>query len=67
MVVWTQSKDEALNAAKRWMAEFVDLCEKHLLLDVMRDNAKENSSKAICGYFTSIGAKNYYSACYEPW
>ncbi len=33
----------------------------------MRDNAKENSSKAICDYFTSIGVKNYYSAGYESW
>ena len=33
----------------------------------MRDNAKENSSKAICDYFTSMGVKNYYSAGYEPW
>ena len=36
----------------------------------MRNNAKENSSKAICDYFTSMGVnfvKNYYSAGYEPW
>ncbi len=41
------TKDEALNAAKRWMAEIADLGEKHPLLVVMRVNAKENSSKAI--------------------
>ena len=62
-----KTKDEALDAAKRWMAEIADLREKHPLLVVMRDNAKENSSKAICDYFTSMGVKNYYSAGYEPW
>ena len=60
-------KDEALNAAKKWMAEIADLREKHPLLVVMRYNAKENSSKAICDYFTSMGVKNYYSAGYELW
>ena len=62
-----KTKDEALDAAKRWMAEIADLREKYPLLVVMRDNAKENSSKAICDYFTSMGVKNYYSAGYEPW
>ncbi len=62
-----KTRDEALDAAKRWMAEIADLREKHPLLVVMRDNAKENSSKAICYYFTSMGAKNYYSSGYEPW
>ena len=33
----------------------------------MRDNAKENSSKAICDFSTLISVKNYYSAGYEPW
>ena len=70
-----KTKDEALNAAKRWMAEIADLREKHPLLVVMRDNPKENSSKAICDYFTWMGVncdysftwmgvKNYYSAGY---
>ncbi len=62
-----KTKDEALDTAKRWMAAIADLREKHPLLVVMRDNAKENSSKAICHYFTSMGVKNYYSAGYEPW
>ena len=62
-----KTKDEALNTAKRWMAEIADLREKHPLLVGMRDNAKENSSKAICDYFTPMGVKNYYSAGYEPW
>ena len=52
MVAWTQ---DALDSAKGWMAEIADLREKYLLLVVMRDNAKENSSKAICDYFTSMG------------
>ena len=61
-----KTKDEALHAAKRWMAEIADLRERYPLLVVMRDNAKENSSKAICDYFTSMGVTNYYSAGYEP-
>jgi hypothetical protein len=52
-------------AAKRWMAVIADLSEIHLL--VMRDNAKEISSMAICDYFTSMGVKNYYSTGYESW
>ena len=43
-----KTKDEALDAAKKWMAEIADLREKYPLLVVMRDNAKENSSTAIC-------------------
>ena len=54
-----KTKDEALNAAKRWMAEIADLREKYPLLVVMRDNAKENSSKAICDYFTTQPAMNH--------
>ncbi len=49
------------------MAEIADLREKHPLCVVIRDNAKENSSKAICDYFTLMGVKNNYSAGYEPW
>ncbi len=30
-----KTKDEALNAAKRWMAEIADLCEKHPLVVVV--------------------------------
>ncbi len=62
-----KTKDEALDAAKRWTAEIADLREKHPLLVVMRDNTKENNSKTICYYCTSMGVKNYYSAGYEPW
>ncbi len=63
-----KTKDKAaLNTAKRWMAEIANLREKHPLLVFMRDNAKENSSKAIYVYFTLMGVKNYYSAGYEPW
>jgi hypothetical protein len=50
-----KTKVEALDTAKKWMAEIADLREKHPRLVVMRDNAKENRSKAICDYFTSTG------------
>ncbi len=56
-----KTKDEALDAAKRWMAEIADLCKKHPLLVVMRDHAKKKGSKAIYDYFTSMGVKNYCS------
>ncbi len=62
-----KTKDEAVDARIRWMAEITDLREKYPLLVVTRDNAKENSSKAICDYFTSMGVKKYFSAGYEPW
>ncbi len=44
-----------------------DLREKYPLLVVMRDNTKDNRSKAICNYFTLMSVDNYYSACYELW
>ena len=62
-----KTMDEALDTAKRWMAEIADLRKKYPLLVVMRENTKENGSKAICNYFTSTGVKNYCSAGYEPW
>ena len=39
-----KSKDEALGAAQRWVAETSDMREKYPLLVVMRDNAEENKS-----------------------
>ncbi len=40
-------KDEAINAAKRRIAEISDFREKYPLLVVMRDKAGENKSKEI--------------------
>jgi len=60
-----KSKDEALDASKRWMAEISDLREKYTLMVVMRDNAGENKSKEISEYFTSKGVANRYSTAYE--
>ena len=53
-----KSKDEALNAAQRWMAETSQLREKYPLYVVMRDNAGENKSKEISEFFTSKGVTN---------
>ena len=60
-----KSKDEALNAAQRWMAETSQLREKYPLYVVMRDNAGENKSKEISEYFTSKGVTNRYATAYE--
>jgi hypothetical protein len=38
-----KTKDEALNTAKRWMAEFADLREKHPLLVVIYGEKKDHS------------------------
>ena len=48
-----KTKDEALGAAHRWIAETTQLREKHSLYVVMRDNAGENKSKEISDFFTS--------------
>ncbi len=47
-----KTKDEALEVAKRWMAEISDLQDKYPLRVVMRDNAGENKSKVLSDYFT---------------
>ena len=60
-----KTKDEALEASKRWMAEISDLRAKYPLLVVMRDNAGENKSKEICDYFTSMEVANRFSTAYE--
>jgi hypothetical protein len=60
-----KTKDEALDASKRWMAEISDLRAKYPLLVVMRDNAGENKSKEICDYFTSMEVANRFSTAYE--
>ena len=60
-----KTKDEALGAAKRWIAETAQLREKHTLFVVMRDNAGENKSKEISDYFRLMGVANRYSTAYE--
>ena len=60
-----KTKDEALSASKRWIAEIHGLREKYPLLVVMRDNAGENKSKEISDFFTSIEVANRYSTAYE--
>jgi hypothetical protein len=59
-----KSKDDALAASKRWMAEISELLEKYPLFVVMRENAGENKSKEISEYFTFMGVKNYFSTAY---
>ncbi len=60
-----KTKDEALTASRRWMAEISELCEKYPLLVVMRDNAGENKSKEISDYITAMEVKSYFSTAYE--
>ena len=60
-----KTKDEALGASKRWMAEIHGLLEKYSLLLDMRDNACENKSKEISFFFTSMEVANQYSTAYE--
>ena len=61
-----KTKDEAVDAAKRWMAEIADLRAIYPLRVIMRDNAGENKSKAIADYFTSMMVENRYSTAHEP-
>ncbi len=66
MALWTQTKDEAINAEKRWIAETSDLREKYLLLVVMRDNAGEKKVEGNLRVFASILVNTYYSTGYVP-
>ena len=62
-----KTKDEMLDAAKQWYADLAELRQKYTLMVVIRDNAGENTSKAIKDYFTEKGVGNYFTTPYEPW
>ena len=61
------TKDEVLAMSMRWVAETADIQKDHPILDVVRDNAGENTSKELNDYFTERGIKNYFSTPYEQW
>ena len=56
-----------LDAAKQWYADIAELRQKYTLMVVIRDNAGENTSKAIKEFFIEKGVGNYFSTPYEPW
>ena len=59
-----------LNAAKQWYADIAELRQKYtlmMLIAVIRENARENTSKAIKEFFIEKGVGNYFSTPYEPW
>ena len=62
-----KTKDEMLDAAKQWYADIAELRQKYTLMVVMRDNAGENTSKAINDFFTEKGVGNFFTTLYEPW
>ena len=62
-----KTKDESFAASKQWFAEIADIREKFPLLDVLRDNIGENTSKELNDLFMENGVKNYFSTLYEQW
>ena len=44
-----------------------ELRQKYTLMVDVRDNAGENTSKAIKDLFTEKGVGNYFTTPYEPW
>ena len=59
-----KTKDEVLQASKRWFTEVEDIRQKFPLLSVVRDNSRENSSKELNYFFTENVVKIYYSTPY---
>ena len=62
-----KTKDEVLQASKRWFAEIANIHQKFPLLSVVLDKAGENTSNELNDFFTKNGVKNYFSTPYEQW
>ena len=58
-------KSDMLKVVKKWYSDIAILRQKHKLLVVMRDNAGENKSQEVVGFFKSMGVKKYYSTAHE--
>ena len=63
----TNLKDEVLQVSKRWFAEIAYIRQRFPLLSVVRDKARENTSKLLFDFYTENGVKNYFSTPYEQW
>ncbi len=56
-------------AIKKWYCDIADICQKHDLVVVMRDNAGENNLKSHkkMEFIQSTGAQNHFSSSYQQW
>jgi hypothetical protein len=64
-----KTKDDMLKVIKKWYrySDIADIREKHDLVVVMRDNARENKSQEKMEFIQSTGARNHFSTSYEQW
>jgi hypothetical protein len=62
-----KTRDEMITVVKQWYSDIADLRAKHKLVVFVRDNAGENKSKDIKGFFESVGVRNHFSSAHEQW
>jgi hypothetical protein len=56
-----------MRVVNQWYSDIADLRAEHKLVVFMRDNAGENKSKEIKGFFKFVGVWNHFSTPKEKW
>ncbi len=56
-----KTKDQMINAVKKWYIDIADLQAMHRLVVLVRDNAGENKPQEIKEFFESKGILNHFN------